>query len=151
MQLRPPRSWKPLRAQAPLGSQDTGVASQGRVVFLDDDDDLRGVFATLVGDLPGRSCVACRSYGELVARRTEVLTAERAILDVNLGPGEPSGVDAYRWLREQGFTGPILFLTGYASSHPLVHEAQRLGDARVLAKPAALGALQTMLDWRGPS
>jgi FixJ family two-component response regulator len=58
-----------------------------------------------------------------------------AFLDINLGPAQPSGVDAYRWLRDKGFNKPIFFLTGHASTYPLVAEAELLGDAKVLSKP----------------
>ena len=119
------------------------------VVFLDDDDDLRGLFAELVENLSGGSCLGVASYRELLSRRVEVLASERAILDVNLGPDEPSGIDAYRWLRGEGFSGPILFLTGHASTHPLVAEAHRIGDARVVPKPASPRVLQSMLEWNG--
>src|SRR5688572_24449954 len=124
------------------------MASDGRVMFLDDDDDLRQVFADFAGVM-GRDCLPIESYDDLLAHRSDVLGCERAILDVNLGEGRPSGIDAYRWLRSQGFERPIVFLTGHASTHPLVAEARRLGDAQVIPKPASPEALLAVLGWNG--
>ena len=45
-----------------------------------------------------------------------------------------SGLDAYRWLRQFGFRGEVVFLTGHAAHHPLVEQARALGKAKVLAQ-----------------
>jgi hypothetical protein len=42
----------------------------------------------------------------------------------------PAGVDAYGWLQEHGFSGPVVFLTGHARSHPWVRRAQRFPAVR---------------------
>jgi FixJ family two-component response regulator len=117
-----------------------------RVVFLDDDDDLRQAFAEMVDVFTTSECLCMGSFDELVRHRDRVLDAKLAILDVNLGSGVPSGLDAYRWLRRQGFTGAIVFLTGHAASQPLVVEARRLGDARVFEKPLAVPAIIELLE-----
>ncbi len=118
------------------------------VLFLDDDDDLRETFTDLVGTVFERSCFGCRSYEELLALGDQALSCGVAILDINLGPEVRSGLDAYVWLRKQGFEGRIVFLTGHASSHPLVVEASRLGDADVVAKPISAGVLRSLLEVR---
>jgi DNA-binding response OmpR family regulator len=67
------------------------------------------------------------------------------LLDVNLGAGQPSGIDAYRWLREHSFPGRIVFLTGHATTSPEVIAARSHGQT-VLEKPidiVKLGALVT--------
>jgi FixJ family two-component response regulator len=117
-----------------------------RVLFLDDDDDLRDTFVEIARDTFAAHCLALGSYSEMLARRDEVLSCALAILDVNLGAGVPSGVDAYRWLRQQGFLGAIVFLTGHAGSHPLVAEAHRIGDAFVVPKPASMATLESVLS-----
>jgi FixJ family two-component response regulator len=122
-----------------------GVAAQGGVLFLDDDDDLRTTFIDLVSSLFDRSCLGVRSYRDLVSRGESALTCEIAILDINLGPDLPSGLDAYRWLRQRGFPGRIVFLTGHASSHPLVRRAHAIGDARIIAKPVSFDVIETLL------
>ena len=118
------------------------------VLFLDDDDDLRETFTDLVRTVFERGCFGCRSYDDLLALGDRALSCGVAILDINLGPEVPSGLDAYVWLRGHGFVGRIVFLTGHASSHPLVLEATRLGDAEVVAKPISSGVLRSLLEYR---
>jgi FixJ family two-component response regulator len=84
--------------------------------------------------------VDAAGLGELRGQKAVLEQCETVILDINLGPGEPSGLDVYRWLREQGFAGRIVFLTGHAADHPLVSQAYRLG-AHVLQKPARIQRL----------
>jgi FixJ family two-component response regulator len=117
----------------------------GSVLFLEDDGDLQAAVSEVVAAMFDRRCVGIRSYRELVARGEEALGCEVALLDINLGPKSASGLDAYRWLRREGFSGRIVFLSGHASSHPLVLEASRIGDARVLAKPIDATALQEVI------
>ncbi len=117
-----------------------------RVIFLDDDPELRAVVVELF-ELLGVACDAIASVPELQDRLGGGSNGsyDLAILDINLGPRVPSGLDAYRWLRERRFSGRIAFLTGHARSHPLVEEAHRLGDALVCAKPISLDALRRIL------
>jgi FixJ family two-component response regulator len=116
------------------------------VLFLDDDEDLRATFADLVRTIFERECHGIRSYGDLLDLGERALHCGVAILDINLGPQVPSGLDAYGWLRKHGFGGRIVFLTGHAASHPLVVEAKRLGDAEVVGKPVSLDTLTSMLE-----
>jgi FixJ family two-component response regulator len=58
-----------------------------------------------------------------------------ALLDVNLGARQPSGLDAYRWLRDHEYRGRVCFLTGHARSHPLVGQALAMGGAHLVEKP----------------
>ena len=116
-----------------------------RVIFLDDDAELRAVVGELL-ELIGARCDAIASMEELqdrIGRRDG--SYDIAILDINLGPRVPSGLEAYRWLRDRGFSGRIAFLTGHARTHPLVEQAYRLGDAMVYAKPISLDALRRIL------
>jgi CheY-like chemotaxis protein len=111
-----------------------------RVLILDDDDDLRAIMVELLEafDIP---CEAVSSVAELKESLARFSGFMLAILDVNLEPGAPSGVDAYLWLRQSGFRGRIAFLTGHARTHPLVQQALALGDATVLEKPITSGEL----------
>jgi DNA-binding NtrC family response regulator len=116
-----------------------------QVLFLDDDDDLREIAVELFGAM-GIICDAAASAAEL----EEVFDAhgdaiDLAILDINLGAGRPSGIDAYRWLRRHGYAGRIAFLTGHGRSHPLVDEAIRTGDASVHEKPVSAPELRALL------
>ena len=116
------------------------------VLFVEDNDDLRDVFIELTEFTLHRQCVGARSYDELVALGSRALDCDIAIVDINLGPNRPSGLDAYRWLRGHGHRGRIVFLTGHAATHPLVVEAQRIGDAEVVAKPIEPERLRSIIE-----
>ena len=116
------------------------------VLYVEDNDDLREVVVELVSVALQRRCVGVGSYEELVALGEEALGCSVAILDVNLGPNRPSGIDAYTWLRDKGYTGRIVFLTAHASTHPLVVEAHRIGDAEIFSKPIDADRLQSIVE-----
>jgi FixJ family two-component response regulator len=109
------------------------VNARSSVLVLDDDDDLRDALEDVLGVL-GRDVVLARSVDDLVRDKDEVLRRRLALLDINLGPGVPSGLDARDWLRSQGFSGKIAFLTGHLRSLP----ARGNHGARVLEKPVLL-------------
>jgi ActR/RegA family two-component response regulator len=117
----------------------------GGVLFLDDNDELREIVVEMSAAISGRPCLGLRSVCELQQKRDLVLDCELAVLDINLGPGEPSGLDAYAWLVAERFKGRIVFLTGHAKSDALVERAYRLHNARVFQKPLDFGALQDLL------
>jgi len=102
--------------------------------LLDDDTDLLEILAELLQER-NCGCLLAHSLEELKALGPEVLRADVAVLDINLGAGQPSGIDAYDWLLSQNFAGRLLFLTGHAHAHPLVARAERLNRATVLDKP----------------
>ena len=116
------------------------------VLFLDDDDDLRATFIDLVRTVFARECHGIGSHRDLISLGERALHCGVAILDINLGPEVPNGIDSYGWLRKHGYDGRIVFLTGHAASHPLVMEARRLGDAEVVSKPVSLVALTALLE-----
>jgi FixJ family two-component response regulator len=105
------------------------------ILVLDDSEDLLQLTSLVVEHMCGCKAVTAKSMGDVQRLGDTALACHLAILDINLGPGEPSGVDVYRWLRDRGFRHPIYFLTGHAATFPLVAEAERLGDAKVLNKP----------------
>jgi len=102
---------------------------------VEDNDDLRELVVELVTAVLKHRCVGVGSYEELVGLGDEALGCSIAILDINLGSNRRSGIDAYAWLRAKGYTGRIVFLTGHASTQPLVVEAKRIGDAEIFSKP----------------
>jgi DNA-binding NtrC family response regulator len=109
----------------------------GPVLLVEDDVDVLEMLAMFLEMKCERSCVRARSFADLVAQAKAALATDAAILDVNLGPSQPSGLDAYRWLRAQSYRGRVLFLTGHAKSHPMVQQAMAIGDAAVLEKPVS--------------
>ena len=116
------------------------------VLYVEDNDDLRELVTELVTVVFKRRCVAVGSYEELVVLGQHVLGCSVAILDINLGSNRRSGLDAYAWLRANGYTGRIVFLTGHASAHPLVVEAQRIGDAEIFSKPIEPDQLRAIVE-----
>jgi DNA-binding response OmpR family regulator len=114
------------------------------VVVIEDDADLRDTLADILERSAEASCIKLSSYEELVAA-PDALRAQLAIIDINLGAERPSGIDASIWLREHGYTGKIVFLTGHASEHPLVEMAAAARDAMVLAKPVPLKQLLALV------
>ena len=116
------------------------------VLFVEDNDDLRDVLIELTEFTLHHECYGVRSYEELVALGERALACSVAIVDINLGPNQRSGIDAYRWLREHGHRGRIVFLTGHASTHPLVVQAQRIGDAEIVSKPIEPARLRSLIE-----
>lgn len=104
------------------------------VLILEDDVDCRELLGEVLATR-AHSCVKAGTLAELAGRKSEALACDLALLDINLGPTQPSGVDACRWLLRHGFHGRIAFLTGHGDSHPLVLEAATFANAPVLAKP----------------
>jgi FixJ family two-component response regulator len=127
-----------------LGRLSTGDGVE-RVLVLEDDDDLRTLLCELLVAAGAKACVSAGSYEELVRQKDPVQGCGLALLDVNLGSGVPSGLDAYHWLRDNGFTGRIVFLTGHARHHPLVRQAHELTQARVLSKPVDAEELMALV------
>jgi CheY-like chemotaxis protein len=117
-----------------------------RVILLDDDADLREVFTDLMAML-GVAVATAASVDELERAVTKADGPfDLAILDINLGPGAPNGLDAARWLKQHAFKGRMVFLTGHAGSHPLVTQARELGDVRVYDKPISVAELRELMN-----
>ncbi len=117
----------------------------GGIFLLEDDDDLRSVLIDLIKRSTARPCRGLRTLSELREQRQWVLGCSLGIIDVNLGPGQPSGLDAFAWLRAERFAGRIAFLTGHAATHPLVERALQMGEASVLTKPLEVEGLLALL------
>jgi FixJ family two-component response regulator len=107
----------------------------GGIFVLEDDDDLRQVIVDLIHRTTRRECLGLRTFDDMRRERATILRAALAILDVNLGSGQPSGLDAFAWLRAERFAGKVAFLTGHAATHPLVQRASEMGEAIILKKP----------------
>lgn len=137
-----------MSTQAVALSDDVPESVSGTefVLYVEDNDDLRELVVELVTVVLKRRCIGVGSYEELVGLEEEALGCSIAILDVNLGPNRRSGIDAYVWLRDNGYTGRIVFLTGHASTHPLVVEAQRIGDAEIFSKPIDRDRLRSIVE-----
>jgi DNA-binding NtrC family response regulator len=115
------------------------------VVILDDDDDVRESVADLLESTASCRVHKAESVAELVRLDRTALACRVAILDINLGPSVPSGVDALRWLTDHRFAGRVIFLTGHARGLPLVEEAYRMG-VEVLSKPLGIDQLVALIE-----
>jgi FixJ family two-component response regulator len=115
------------------------------VLFVDDSSDLCEVVEFMCQSLPEVECVCVTSMSAVQERAVQVLRTGLAILDVNLGPGEPSGVEIYRWLKGQNYRGKIVFLSGHARTDPLVEDAARISGVDFFQKPLAFGQLETLI------
>lgn len=115
-------------------TQMSVIKEPARIVFLDDSEDLRELMPVLLQLALGVECMCFGTLKELQAHSEEVLRSRVAILDINLGPNVPDGVDAFNWLMDHGFQGKILFFTGHARTNPLVAQAIRNG-VEILEKP----------------
>ncbi len=114
------------------------------VLVVDDDEDLREILAALFLELGVEQVVAWGKLGELEADAERVLACSLALLDVNLGEGQPNGVEVCAWLRARQFAGRVVFLTGHAAHDPRVIEASRQPGSRVLSKPITIDVLQAL-------
>jgi DNA-binding NtrC family response regulator len=120
-----------------------------RVVFVDDDPDLLEAMKDILEHSALATCVVAQSLNELKQKREQALGCTLAMVDINLGPGTENGIDVYRWLRDEGFRGDVVFLTGHAADHPLVSQAAQLGYCRIFNKPIELDDLQRLVREAG--
>lgn len=119
------------------------------MLIVDDDACLLDVMSDAI-TASGRRTVKLRSFAEMQSREEEALACDVAFLDVNLGGGKPSGIDAARWLRQHRFKGHIYFLTAHAGSHPLMLRASAVEGASLLAKPITLNKLAALVNGAVP-
>lgn len=107
------------------------------VAVVDDDLDTRVLFEKVFEVLGVTTVLTYPSVEALQADRERVLGSSLAILDVNLGRGAATGLDAFAWLQNSRYSGRIVFLTGHAKTHPLVMRAAEMPGIEVLEKPVA--------------
>lgn len=115
------------------------------VLVLEDDGDMRVLLCELLSMAGAECCVSVGSVEELRQYSRDVHRAQLALLDINLGSGHPTGLDAYAWLRAQRFGGQVVFITGHAATHPLLREAQELRGVQVLRKPVDAEVLLNLI------
>lgn len=116
-----------------------------RVIVLEDCADLRMLMSQLVKVNCNEDCLAVSSFDELLEHEAETLRSDIIFLDINLGEGCPSGIDAYHWLRQKSYTGKVYFFTGHARNHPVVAKADNC-SAEVLEKPVKATVLVELIN-----
>lgn len=117
-----------------------------RVLILDDDADLCDLLQLLFEEQGGVECVVVHSVAELLEKRAIALSCELALLDVNLGPRQATGLDALDWLEANHFRGTIAFLTGHARRDSLLHDRAASAGVPVLEKPVEPASLVALLE-----
>jgi DNA-binding NarL/FixJ family response regulator len=119
-----------------------------RVVLVDDNEILLGALAEFLEVVAGVECLRFRGLSELAEHETDACDSRSApaILDINLGYGQPSGIEVYHWLRHRHFPGKIAFLTAHAEDHPLVIEASLISGAKVFSKPMDVEKLLALIQ-----
>jgi DNA-binding NtrC family response regulator len=115
------------------------------VLFVDDSSDLCQLMELMCQSLPGIECICVPSMSAVLERAAQVLRTNVAILDVNLGPGEPSGIEIYRWLKVQNYRGKIVFLSGHTRTAPEVVEATKISGVQFFQKPLAFDQLEALI------
>ena len=123
-----------------------------KILLVDDDPSLVEALADLLENASTVQCLPLRDMNSVVQHESEILARgpdgtpafELAILDINLGSGEPSGIEVYQWLCDHGFGGRVVFLTGHGKNHPQVREAYEISGAKVFEKPQDINKL---LSW----
>lgn len=111
-----------------------------RVLLLDDDVDICTVMVEMILELGATACVAVNSVDELKQMKKIKENFDLMFIDMNLGFGAPSGLEAYEWLRQTGYEGEVAFFTGHDPSHPMIQMAMEYPNVSLLEKPP--GCLQ---------
>ena len=115
------------------------------VLFVDDDEDLREVMQDILVRIGVQRVFTAGSLRDVQRMRDDALACQVAIIDINLGPSQPSGVGVFEWLEREGYAGRIVFLTGHASNDPRVREAASVAGSVIAAKPLTVSELQKLL------
>jgi DNA-binding NtrC family response regulator len=115
------------------------------VLLVDDDDDLRAAMQEALHRIGVRRLIEAGSLRDVDDQREEVLACQLAIIDINLGYGEPTGIDVFDWLERAGFAGRVVFVTGHGSQDPHVQQAAMLAHSKVASKPLTTAHLRDMI------
>lgn len=115
------------------------------VLFVDDDLDLRELMEMTLVRAGARRVVTAGSLSEVAVQRDAALACQLAILDINLGAGQPNGVEVHHWLGREGFAGKIIFLTGHAANDPQVKQAASVAGSQIASKPLSIKELRRLV------
>jgi FixJ family two-component response regulator len=125
--------------------RELGAFGMRTVLFVDDSDDICQVVEAMCQSLPEVECVCVTSMLAVQERAEQVLRTGVAILDVNLGPGEPSGIEIYRWLKGKNYRGKVVFLSGHVRTDPQVEEAGKISGVDFFQKPLGFAQIEALI------
>lgn len=121
----------PKPTQPPLESKWLDhVTKPARILFLDDDKNLRDLMAVVCSQYHVILVIA-ETIKEAIIIATEQGPFDAMILDVRLSNG--TGLDFYAYVMSKWPRTHVVFLTGY-SSPELCEKVERIGPARVHTK-----------------
>ena len=114
------------------------------ILVVDDDDDLREIMSELLRSYGVERCIVAATLAEVEENAAVALATSLALVDVNLGARQPTGLDVERWLRRNGYRGRVVFLTGHAADDPRVKQALATEGTRVVSKPISSAQLMEL-------
>lgn len=79
------------------------------IFFLDDSQEFLEIMKIFAEASCNSKALLASSFDEMFSKTDDILKCDMAFLDINLGGHQPSGVQAYRWLRKMGFDKPVFF------------------------------------------
>ena len=121
------------------------------VLVVDDDEDLRAAMQEVLHQFGVSRLVEAGSLRDVEAHRDDALACQLALVDINLGYGEPTGIDVFEWFEREGFAGRVVFVTGHGSQDPRVQRAASLAGAEIVSKPLSTNVLRDMIAGRDPA
>lgn len=121
----------------------TGSSTRRRVLFVEDEAELRSAYAKYFRD---RHDVAFAGSGAEARAELSRFHPDVVVLDLRLPDGD--GIDLLRELRAAGSSVPVVVTTAYASMQPMI-EILGLQHSGFLFKPFDLGALEARIDAAG--
>lgn len=105
-----------------------------KILVVEDDQTLRDSMKEFI-ELTTKAVVLTAAGMEEVANSPSILDSHLAILDINLGPEQPDGIAVCNWLKQNGFEGKIVFLTGHSVDSSFSKEAAGFEGVLILRKP----------------
>lgn len=114
------------------------------ILVVDDDPDLCEVMREVFMLLGAHSCLVASGLDDI--QKMSSIPRDLAVLDVNLGANNPTGLDVYRWLIDHGYEGRVVFFTGHGQSDPAVQAALALPNVELLSKPVPLEQLARLVS-----
>ncbi len=110
--------------------QNDSKLSQGRLLIIDDEPELREVLVMLLEDYV--DSIALASDGVEAIELLQKQQFEAVLSDEKMP--KKSGLDVLKWMREQNIKTPFIIHTGYSQSDIML-EAQKLSVFGFIEKP----------------